>query len=216
MPSIACRGFLVLALAGVPRGAPLAAQHEEIGNRDEWQRPAAVMDALHIGPGSRVADIGSGTGYFTFHLAQRVGAEGRVYAVDVQRAALEDINRRAAALAFTHVTTILGTDNDPHLPPESLDVVLVVNTYHELRAYDAMMQGFWRSLKPGGLLAIIDCEALPGESSESYVRHHRVPSSAVRNEALRNGFRYLRTELGFVDPATPFSYWYFLVFERPF
>ena len=203
-------------LAGVLLRAPLSGQHAEVGNRDDWQRPAAVMDALRIGPGSRVADIGAGTGYFAFHLAQRVGATGRVYANDVQRAALEDIKRRAAALALTQITTMLGTDTDPHLPPDTLDVVLVVNTYHELRAYDAMMEAFWRSLKPGGLLAIIDCDALPGESAENYIRHHRVPSASVRNEAARNGFRFLRTELGFVDPATPFSYWFFLVFERPF
>jgi len=173
------------------------------------------MDALRVGPGSRVADIGAGTGYFTFHLAQRVGATGRVYASDIQRAALEDLTRRASALALTNITAILSTDNDPHLPPESLDVVLVVNTYHELQAYDAMMEGFRRGLKAGGLLAVIDCEALPGELPESYVRHHRVPSASVRNEAARNGFRFLRSELGFVDPATPFSYWFFLVFERP-
>ncbi len=210
------RILLAGALAGVLLRAHLSAQHEEIGNRDDWQRPAVVMDALRIGPGSRVADIGAGTGYFTFHLARRVGATGRVYAVDIQRAALEDIDHRASALALTQITTILGSDNDPHLPSESLDVVLVVNTYHELRAYDAMMQGLWRGLKAGGLLAIIDCEAEPGESPESYVRHHRVPSASVRNEATRNGFRFLRSELGFVDPATPFSYSYFLVFERPF
>ena len=173
------------------------------------------MDLLRIGPGSRVADIGAGSGYFTFHLAQRVGATGRVYAVDVTRAALEDIDRRAKARSLTQITTILGSDSDPHLPPESVDVVLVVNTYHELRAYDGMMEGFRRGLKAGGVLAVIDCEAEPGESSASYVRHHRVPSAAVREEATRNGFRFLRNELGFVDPATPFSYWYFLVFERP-
>jgi predicted methyltransferase len=215
MPSIACQGLLVLALAGIARGASSSGQHEAIGNRDDWQRPASVMDALRIGPGSHVADIGAGNGYFTFHLARRVGAAGRVYAVDVQRTALEDIRRRTAALALTQVTTILGSDNDPRLPRDSLDVVLVVNTYHELQAYDAMMEGFWRGLKPGGLLAIIDCDALAGESPESYVRHHRVPSASVRNEAIRNGFRFLRSDLGFVDPATPFSYWYFLVFERP-
>jgi predicted methyltransferase len=215
MPSTACRVLLVFALAGVPRGASSSAQHQEIGNRDEWQRPASVMDALHIGPGNHVADIGAGSGYFTFHLAQRVGATGRVYAVDVQRSALEDIGRRASRLALTQITTTLGSDNDPRLPAGSLDAVLVVNTYHELRAYDAMMDGFFRGLKPGGLLAVIDCEAEPGELPESYVRHHRMPSSAVRNEAVRNGFRFLRSELGFVDPATPFSYWFFLVFERP-
>ena len=162
-----------------------------------------------------MADIGAGTGYFTFQIAQRVGRAGRVYASDIRRAALEDIQRRASALGLTQITTILGANDDPHLPPENLDVVLVVNTYHELQAYDAMMESFWHGLKPGGLLAIIDCEAAPGEPSESYVRHHRVPSASVRNEATRNGFRFLRSELGFVDPATPFSYWFFLVFERP-
>jgi predicted methyltransferase len=207
--------LLAGALACVPACVHLSAQHPEIGNRDDWQRPAVVMDLLRIGPGSRVADIGAGTGYFTFHLAQRVGATGRVYAVDVDRAALDDIMRQAATRSLTQVATILGGDNDPHLPPASLDVVLVVNTYHELRAYDGMMEGFRRGLKPGGLLAIIDCEAAPGEAPESYLRHHRVPSASVRDEATRNGFRFLRNELGFVDPATPFSYWYFLVFESP-
>jgi predicted methyltransferase len=199
----------------MPLRAFVSGQHAEIGNRDDWQRPAFVMDALRIGPRSRVADIGAGTGYFTFHLAERVGATGRVYAEDIQRAALEDINRRASARALKQITTILGADNDPHLPRDSLDVVLVVNTYHELQAYDAMMQGFWQGLRAGGLLAIIDCEAQAGELPESYVRHHRVPSASVRIEAARNGFRFVRSELGFVDPATPFSYWFFLVFERP-
>jgi predicted methyltransferase len=203
------------ALSVMPSWAQLSAQHEEAGNRDEWQRPAAVMDALHIAPGARVADIGAGTGYFTFHLARRVDAAGRVYAVDIQRTALEDIRRRAAALALTQITTILGSDNDPHLPPDSLDAVLVVNTYHELQAYDAMMLAFWRSLKPGGLLAIIDREALRGESPDRSVRHHRVSSASVRAEAARNGFRFLRSELGFVEPVGFTAYWFFLIFERP-
>jgi predicted methyltransferase len=215
MRSATVRILLVGALAGGLLRAHPAAQHAEVGNRDDWQQPAVVMDRLHIGPGSRVADIGAGTGYFTFHLAERVGASGRVYAVDIERGALMDIDRRATERSLTQITTVLGSDNDPHLPLESLDVVLVVNTYHELRAYDGMMEGFRRGLKAGGVLAVIDCEATPGESSESYVRHHRIPSAAVREEATRNGFRFLRSELGFVDPATPFSYWFFLVFERP-
>jgi ubiquinone/menaquinone biosynthesis C-methylase UbiE len=133
MPSTACLSLLVLALAGAPRGASSSAQHEEIGNRDEWQRPASVMDALRIEPGSRVADIGAGSGYFTFHLAQRVGATGRLYAIDVQRTALEDIGRRASRLAFTQITTILGSDNDPRLPAGSLDVVLVIERLPVIR-----------------------------------------------------------------------------------
>lgn len=190
------------------------AQHTETGNRDEWQHPDAVMSALGIRAGSRVADVGAGSGYFTFHLAARVGPVGRVYAQDVDVRALDDIARRAAAQRLVQIVTVRGTEDDPRLPP-GLDVVLVVNTYHELRAYDGMMDGFRRALKPHGLLAIIDCEAAPNETADSYVRHHRVPSAAVRDEASRNGFRFLRNELGFVDPSTPFSYWFFIVFERP-
>lgn len=216
MRSFTLRIVLAGAIAVVALCAHAAVQqHVEVGNRDDWQRPAAVMDALRIGPGSRVADIGAGTGYFTFHLAKRVGPTGRVYAVDVQPGALADLGRRASAEGLAQIVTLRGTEEDPRLPAGGADVVLVVNTYHELRAYDAMMEGFWRGLKPGGLLAIIDCDAQPGEAPESYVRHHRVPSAVVRNEATRNGFRFLRSELGFVDPSTPFSYWFFLVFERP-
>lgn len=215
MRSVTLRIVLACAaLAVVPLRARVL-QHQEVGNRDDWQRPDAVMDALHIGPGSRVADIGAGTGYFTFHLAKRVGSAGRVYAVDIQPGALADLGRRASAEGLAQVVPVLGTEEDPRLPAGGVDVVLVVNTYHELRAYDAMMEGFRRGLKPGGLLAIIDCDAQPGESPESYVRHHRVPAAAVRNEAVRNDFRFVRSELGFVDPSTPFSYWFFLVFERP-
>jgi predicted methyltransferase len=206
---------ILAATAVVSALSTLAAQHTDVGNRDEWQHPETVMDALGIRAGSRVADIGAGSGYFTFHLARRVGVTGRVYAEDIQAGGLADIRRRATAEGVRQIVTVHGTEEDPRLPANSLDVVLVVNTYHELRAYDAMMDGFQRALKPHGLLAIIDCDASPGESPESYVRHHRVPAAAVRNEAVRNGFRFLRSELGFVDPATPFSYWFFLVFERP-
>jgi predicted methyltransferase len=191
--------------------------YRDDATRDAWQRPGAVMDALGIRRGSRVADIGAGSGYFTFHLARRVGTMGRVYAVDVQRPALEAIARRAAAGALPQVRIVEGTDEDPRLPAASVDAILVVNTYHELRAFDAMMQGFRRALKPGGTLAIIDCEALAGELPGRAYRYHRISSAAVREDAERAGFRLARRELGFVDPnASLFSaYWYFLVFERP-
>ncbi len=211
------RGLLASAAAlALPLWLQLPAHPDDSANRDEWQRPAAVMDALRVAPGSRVADIGAGSGYFTFHLANRVGPSGRVYAVDILPTALTEIDRRAAASGLTQITTVLGAVDDSRLPPQSLDVILVVNTYHELSMYDAMMRGLWRGLKPGGLLGIIDCEALPGESQASYARHHRIPSAVVREEAVRNGLRFLRNELGFIDPNAPwYAYWYFLIFERP-
>lgn len=202
-----------LAFAGAIRTGA-SAQHAEIGNRDDWQRPAAVMDALGIKPGTRVADVGAGGGYFTFHLAGRVGATGRVYAVDVNPGALTDIARRASDRHLRQIVPVLATASDAGLGSGTIDVALVVNTYHELRDPDGVLASLRRALKPHGLLVIIDCDAVPGELPGSYLRHHRIPQREVRQDAAGNGFRFLRSELGFVDPATPFSYWFFLVFER--
>lgn len=202
----------VLAAMLWPR---VSAQHAEVGNRDEWQRPAAVMDALGIRAGSRVADIGAGSGYFTFHLAARVGPTGRVYAVDINPGALADIASRASARRLPQVVPVLATASDVALPAGSIDVALVVNTYHELRDPDGVLRSLRRALGPRGLLAIIDCDATPGELTGSYLRHHRIPAREVKQDAADDGFRFLRSELGFVDPATPFSYWFFLVFEKP-
>ena len=207
--------FLVALLVQI--GVP-AQSHVEPGAaaRDAWQRPATVMDTLGIRAGSSVADIGAGTGYFTFHLARRVGARGRVYAEDIVPSALADIARRARSERLPQITTVLGTDEDPRLPT-GLDVVLVVNTYHEFRAYEPMMLAFRRALRAKGRLAIIDCEAQPGELPGAAFRHHRIASSTVKDDAVAAGFRFVRSELGFVDPSGGInpSYWFFLIFERP-
>ena len=205
--------FGALCGAGSRLDGPALAQHAEVGNRDDWQRPRAVMDALQIHAGSRVADIGAGGGYFTFHLAERVGAKGRVYAVDVDPSALLAIQRRASERRLRQIVPVLATESDPGLPPASIDVALIVNTYHELRDPDGVLQALRRALRPHGLLGLIDCSAAPDEKPASYMRHHRIPPSEVMQDAADDGFRFLRSELGFVDPATPFSYWFFLVFE---
>ena len=174
------------------------------------------MDALGIRRGTRVADIGAGGGYFTFHLARRVGTPGRVYAVDVQRAALADIAQRASKDGLNQITVVQGTDEDPRLSPRSVDVILVVNTYHEFRAFDSMMQGFRTALKPRGRLAVIEPEAIAGEPPGRAFRYHRISRTAVREDAERAGLRFVRNELGFVNPDGGItSYWFFLVFERP-
>ncbi|MGH9853033.1 MAG: class I SAM-dependent methyltransferase, partial [Blastocatellia bacterium] len=107
--------------------------------RDEWQRPAEVFDALVVKPGQRVADIGSGWGYFTFRLAGRVGAEGKVYAVDIDEEAINKVRQRKERENLKQVEPILSVADDPRLPPD-LDLVLIVDSYHEFRDYDRIMQ----------------------------------------------------------------------------
>lgn len=207
-------GLLAVALLStLPLLVVLHAQ-DNGSARDKWQRPAEVMDALGVKPGSVVADVGAGGGYFTFHLAARVGPNGKVYAEDVAKGELEKIRKRAAKDQLTQIETILGTSSDPQLPENGLDAILVVNAYHEFLDYDAMMQGIYRALKPGALLAILDARDEPGQPRKTYQERHTLPSQIVKEDAARNGFQFLRELPGYHNPDRNRDF-YFLLFSRP-
>src|SRR5215475_136802 len=181
--------------------------------RDTWQRPGEVMDALGAKPGYRVADIGCGYGYFTFRLAARVGAEGKVYAVDIDEEAINKVRRRKEREKLEQVEPILSESADPSLPND-LDAVLIVETYHEFRDYDRMMQAVFRALKPGGRLVILDSEGPSGRPRTEYHRLHTIPAELVRAEVARHGFVFKESRRGFYDPDSG-KKMYFLIFERP-
>lgn len=204
-----CRKSVALALLLLV--VSLAAQESA---RDAWQRPAEVLEALGIRAGSVVADIGCGRGYFTAHLARRVGAAGSVYAVEVDPQALAAVEELVARHGFSQVRVVEGQADDPRLPPETLDVALIVDSYHEFRRPDAMLEKIFGALKPGGLLGIIDRAAEPGQERASYLRRHRIPKEFVEQDAARHGFRFLREAPGFLRPLGSVSF-YFLVFEKP-
>ena len=193
-------------------GVGVSAQ-DETKARDAWQQPDRVMDALGIKPGSVVGDIGAGGGYFTFHLAQRVGPTGKVYSEDILEGEVKKIRERAEGEKLVQVEAILGTKDDPKLPAEKLDVVLIVNAYHEMREHDAMLRALFRALKPGGLLAIIDAPAQPGEAREKYYERHRIPEQFIRDDAAHNGFSFVRQEPGFHSPDRGRDY-IFLIFRK--
>ena len=131
-------------------------------DRDTWQRPDEVMDAMEARLGSTVADVGAGEGWFTHKLALRVGVTGTVFAVDVQPAMVEDIRYWSVEEHLRQVIPVLGVENDPHLPDGQVDAILVVNSCHEMRACTAMLRSFHQALKSGGRLVIIEPEAKPG------------------------------------------------------
>lgn len=206
--SIAAAALAFIALAVPARG------QEDWARRDAWQRPDEVLDALRIKAGSVVADVGAGNGYFTFHLAQRVGAQGKVYAVDIRSDVLKEVRDRASGEKLTQIETIQGTASDPKLQAESLDAILVMNAYHEFVEHDAMMRGMLRALKPGGLLAIIDAQDEGSEKREDYERRHRLPKHFVMEDAERDGFRFVKELEGFKNSSGGRTY-YFLLFEKP-
>ncbi|HEV2350623.1 MAG TPA: methyltransferase domain-containing protein [Terriglobia bacterium] len=202
------------ALVGLLRLQAGQDDKARFAERDAWQRPEEVMDKLGLKAGSVVADVGCGSGYFTFHFAARVGAQGRVYAEDIQPSVLEKIQARANQDHLRQIQPIQGTEDDPFLPAGQLDAILVMNAYHEMKHYDAMLRGMYKALKPDGLLAIIDHRAEPGQPRSEYQEGHRIPEPLVREDLARNGFLFLRREPGFLSADTH-KHFFFLIFQKP-
>jgi predicted methyltransferase len=158
-------------------------------DREAWQKPDEIMDALGIADGARVADIGAGAGWFTIRLARRVGPNGVVFAQDVQRQMLEAVRRRVAREGLLNVETRLGSDSNPNLPSRSLDAVLVVDTYPEVEDRVTFLRNLAAALKPGGRIGIVNYKpgrGGPGPSPEEGVR---VESAAVERDAQAAGLR---------------------------
>ena len=180
---------LVVACALNLQGAiarTLSQESERDRTRDAWQRPSEVFDALAVKRGHRVADIGCGSGYFSFRLAPQVGAEGKVYAVDIEPKAIDKVRQRKEREKLEQVEPVLGESGDPHLP-SGLDSVLIVDSYHEFREFDRMLQAVFRALKPGGRLVIVDGEGPSGRPRTEYHRLHTIPAELVREEVARTG-----------------------------
>lgn len=149
--------FLALLLAGPGLGCSALKRFAYEGfDRDEWQRPERVLAELALEPGMQVADIGAGGGYFTFKLADAVGPEGRVYAVDVDEDMLDYLAERAADEGYANVTVVRGAYGDPGLPDGTIDLAFTSNTYHHLEQPVDYFRVVRADLTPTGRVAILD------------------------------------------------------------
>jgi ubiquinone/menaquinone biosynthesis C-methylase UbiE len=124
--------------------------------RDAYQKPQEVMTALAIKPGEVIADIGAGSGYFTFRLAQHVGGKGKIYAVDVSPDMILHINRRIRDLNVGNVVTVLSDPDDPLLPVRSIDRFFFSESWHHIENQTKYLELMKRMLKPGGQVVMID------------------------------------------------------------
>jgi ubiquinone/menaquinone biosynthesis C-methylase UbiE len=141
------------------------------------------MDVLGIAPGKIVADIGAGSGWFTVRAARRVGEAGVVYAVDINPEAVRYIGGRAQKENLHNVKTILSKADDPLLPPDSVDAVLLLKTYHEVADPVALLRNLRPALRPGAKVGVIDRNG-NGED-------HGVGREVVLREAKEAGYRLL-------------------------
>src|SRR5437660_8531486 len=124
--------------------------------REEEERPAIVLEALGLKGGEVVADLGAGSGFYTFRIASKVGKSGKVLAVDIQDEMIKTLRQRATEQKLTNVEVIKGSESDPNLPANGVDVVLMVAVYHELCYPFEVMTKVCKALKPGERRVIID------------------------------------------------------------
>ncbi len=153
----------------------------ETPGRDERLHINQVMDILGIAPGKNVADIGAGSGWFTVRAAKRVTDKGTVYAVDINPEAIEYIDQRTKKEQLRNVKTILSKPDDPELPANSVDSVLLLKTYHEVADPVALLRNLRASLRPGARVGIID---RTGNGTD-----HGVQKETVISEAGQAGYR---------------------------
>ena len=124
--------------------------------REDQEQPQVVIKALGLRGGEVVADLGAGSGYFTFRLAAKVGKTGKVLAVDIQDEMLESLRRRATAMGITNVEEVKGSETDPQLPAGAVNLVLMVDVYHELAYPYEIMMKVREALKPGGRVVFVE------------------------------------------------------------
>ena len=169
-------------VAPTTRNAPFFDRPE----REKEERPDALLDALHIRPGATVADIGSGTGFFTWRLAERVGPKGKVYAVDVQAEMLDKTKAAVDQRKLTNAEYVLASDDAVRLPPGSIDLAFVAYTFHEFADPVATLESIKRSLKPGGRLFVLEYAKESKIAPASPL--HKMSFDEIRREIEPSGF----------------------------
>lgn len=155
--------------------------------RDEEELPERLLRALQLNASDVVADIGSGTGFFTFRIAGLVPS-GRVYAVDVQEALVDTIRVRADRQGLRNVTAVLGREDDPALPAERLDLALIVSSYHEFSYPREMLVALRGALKPGGRLVIVEYRA--EDATIPIADLHRMSEAQIIREGEAAGYEF--------------------------
>lgn len=161
--------------------------------REAKDHKADIVAAIGLKPGMDVADVGAGTGLFTFDFAKAVGASGSVKAVDVQDYFLAHIEATAEKRGVKNVAIVKATQKSVNLPRASVDVVFFCDAYHHIEYPRTYLRSVYEALRPGGRLVIVDYEAIPGKSKPWIVEHVRATPKQFRAEIEAAGFAFARS-----------------------
>ncbi len=176
--------------------------------RDDWQRPAAVIQALDLRRDDVVVDLGCGSGYFTLKLSSQVGERGRVIAEDIRRLPLAFLWFRAAERGEHNVRVVLGKPADPLLPPR-VNAVLISNTYHEFTDARPILVHVYQALVPGGRLVVVDRQPKP-QTSE-----HEISPDRVEGDLHQVNFEIVSRQDRFIQNDSYGENWWLIVAQKP-
>ncbi len=177
----------------------------ERSNREQEEAPSRAIAAIDLAPDAVLADIGAGSGYYSFRLAEKV-PKGKIIAVDIEPKMLEFLRARSAELGVTNVEPHLGSIEDVKLPAASLDAALMVDAYHEFSHPREMLASLRHALKPGGRIFLLEFR---GEDPKVPIKPlHKMTEAQARLELESAGFR-------FVSNLRPLPWQHFMIFERP-
>jgi ubiquinone/menaquinone biosynthesis C-methylase UbiE len=189
--------FVALVLLGLGGTTSTSGTQTE-QTRETWQRVSDLFTAMGVRAGAIVADVGAGDGFLTVRLSSAVGERGKVYAVDTDEKMTDGLHRRLADARITNVDVVIGASDDPHLPADTLDSVIILNAYHEMPEGPVVLRHILHALKPGGRLVL--CEPVPstqGQSRAAQMQNHVLGPEIVLQDLRTAGFEVVDSQDAF-------------------
>ena len=184
-------------------------QRFELESREVFVARHAIVKACDLKMNSVVADIGAGTGLFTRLFSKAVGDDGWVYAVDIAPRLVKHITQQASKQKLTNITGVVCAENSVNLPPKSVDLVFICDTYHHFEFPKSTLSSIYSALKTDGRLIVIDFNRIEGKTREWLLNHVRAGKEVFRAEIQDAGFKFVEEKA-----IQEFEENYFLVFKK--
>jgi len=187
--------------------------------RDKFEKVGEILAALQAEPGQRIADVGAGEGFYSLRIARAVAPTGRVMAVDVSEKYLEKLRARIQQDNITNVDVVVAAVDDPRLPENTFNAVLIYNAYHEMTAPEPILKAIFRALRPGGRLVMSEPlhDNVREATRAAQVKDHEIGPNFVEQELRAAGFEVIERRpdfLAFTDPSHKGGFW-LMVARKP-